>query len=102
MEVVKLTGIVMGVLSIPLGWLWMLNQSAHKKIRENEKALQEEAEKLERKIEATKLILAGNHFTKPEVRDLVDREIRPLKDTMEEIKGDVKYLVRISRRKDDD
>lgn len=73
---------VWGALLVPITWFW------HR------------INRIETNGNETRITLAERHYTKLEVHDLVDRAVKPVHDKLDEIRGDIKYLVREKNGKD--
>ncbi|MES0444907.1 MAG: hypothetical protein ABUJ92_00040 [Desulfobacterales bacterium] len=68
-----------GLLMLPLGWMWHRMNG------------------ISSKTDETRITLAERHYTKLEVHDLVDRQVGPILEKLDEIREDIKYLVREKR-----
>lgn len=86
---------IIGTLAVSLllqagGWIYLLG-SLVKQVEINTRGIQE--------ANLTRIILAERHYTKLEVHSLVDRATAPINQKLDEIKDDIKYLVRKQKAK---
>lgn len=63
-------------LMIPIGWLW------------------QRLNKVQSRTDETRIVLAERHYTKLEVKDIVDRSVGPLHSKLNDIAEDTKYIIR--------
>lgn len=70
-------------LSVPLAWLWHRVNRADKV-----------AEEAKEKANHNRVYIAEHFYTRPEIHDLVDRSVEPIHHKLDEIRDDLKYLVR--------
>lgn len=75
-------------LMIPITWLWH-------RVAKTEKV----ADDATTKSNENRVYIAEHFYRREEVHDLVDRAVSPIHDKLDEIRDDIKYLVRDKKDK---